>query len=241
MKQVSQVCPLLAGLSLLLWLLSDPSSVQRAKSLWKSCALLEACEREALLGEAAAVLSLSSAASLCALSPHPAICLLFPLPPEKPGGSSQSPQTKQTPTWRMTCWSLPYKRFPVALGRKKHPPHLPHKREERTLCHKQCAPTWQMTLPHASSFQSLRAASHGADERRAVSSPFCKPCRWGDAVSSLAGPLEAFLNVGTWVPGVFHIQFWVLAASRTGQSPTQHPGMLVQGFSFQERSSWIYI
>lgn len=27
------------------------------------------------------------------------------------------------------------------------------------------------------------------------------------------------MNVGMWVPGVFHTQFWVLAASRTGQIP----------------------
>lgn len=59
--------------------------------------------------------------------------------------------------------------------------------------------------------------SRGADERRASPAPL-QALQRGDAVSSwlLTG---GSVNVGMWVPGVFHTQFWVLAASRTGQIP----------------------
>ena len=59
--------------------------------------------------------------------------------------------------------------------------------------------------------------SRGADERRASPAPL-QALQRGDAVRSwlLTG---GSVNVGMWVPGVFHTQFWVLAASRTGQIP----------------------
>lgn len=70
----------------------------------------------------------------------------------------------------------PYKRFPVALGRKSTPPHLPHKREEQTLCHMHCTPHMvNDSPPRQLLFQSLWAAV--VLMREEPVQPPCKPCR----------------------------------------------------------------
>ena len=153
-KLVSQAYPLLAGLSLLLWLL-DPSSVQRKPSPSRRPVHSLKPVSEALLGEAAAAaLSLSSAASLCALSPPRHLSLISPPPPQAARGSSQSPQTKQTPTWGMTCWSRLTRDFLWPREGKAPLPISPTRGKSRPSATCTELPTWQMTLPHASSSSS---------------------------------------------------------------------------------------
>ena len=119
----------------------------------KACVFLAACERP--WGEAAAAaLSVSHAASLCALSP-PAICLSFPLPLLRwPGGLSQSPHSKRTPPWGVTCWSR-LTRDPLwPWGGKAPVPISPMRGKGGPSATCAVLPTWPMTRPRASSSPS---------------------------------------------------------------------------------------
>ena len=110
----------------------------------------------------------------------------------------------------------PHKRSPVALGRESARPHLPHEREGRTLCHLRCAPHVANDSPPCQLLsQSLRAA---AVLREGPVQPPCQPC--GGRCCELPALTGGSVNVGAWLPGVFHTQFWVSAASRTGRVPT---------------------
>ena len=140
---------------------------QTAKPLWKVCAFLAACEQP--WGDAAAALSVSPAASLCALSP-PAICLSFPLPLlRRPGGSSQSPHSKRTPPWGVTCWSR-LTRDPLwPWGGKAPVPISPMRGKGGPSATCAALPTWPMTRPVPAPLP-VTAGSRGA-ERRASPAP----------------------------------------------------------------------
>lgn len=213
--------------------------LKKVESLWKSCALLEACERGPPgRGSSSSVQFELSCLPLCSLPTPPSVSY-FPFPSS--GGQSfiTEPTDKADTHLGDDMLVSPYKRFPVALGRKSTPPHLPHKREERTLCHMQCAPHVANDSPPCQLlFQSLRAASRGADERRASPAPL-QALQRGDAVSSwpLTGGSEC-RHMGSWC-----LSYSVLGLSciQDTTSATQHPGMLVQGSPSSKSAALGYI